>query len=75
MNGNPVDDQIIQEIIQEVNGFTAAINQTRIGFVALFAQVMNKLSNDYKNRGLIIQNQQMQITNMEKELETLRGKS
>ena len=79
MNGNPMDDQVVQDVLNEVNTFTGSMNQSRIEFVNLFSVAMRKLVEDYKNRGLMIQDQQKtieklkeHITTLEKELNVLR---
>jgi len=75
MSNNMLDDAIIQEVLNEVNAFTGASKQSTIGFINLFSIAMRKLMEDYKNKSLMIQDQQKHIVNLEKELEILKGKS
>ena len=74
MNGsNPMDEQILGTVANEVNGFLNTLNQTKVGFMALFQQQFQKLAQDYITRGKQIALQQEEIEKLTKEIIALKG--
>ncbi len=76
---NQQDEQLINGVVQEVQGFVTMLNQVRVGFSAVFSNVMERMVTEYRNKTIIIQDQQktieeqrLQIASLEKELDIIR---
>jgi len=67
------ENQFKSNFVNEINGFLAASEQIRIGFASRLQDEINNLFKELNNKQSTIQDLQMQISNMEKELIALRG--
>ena len=69
---NQIDQQLQMNIVREIDGFLAGLDQMKIGFASKIQQIIQQMMTELENRQKMIEAQQVQISNMEKELEILR---